>query len=437
VYLRNSVSGQSLYFQGQSHEFFSLAMGIRLPVFIGLRYITSGRSDGFGSFVTLFSFLAMSLGVMVLIVVLSVMNGFDREIKTRLLEVIPHATINVPHGLEDWKVLADSLQQHQITAAIPYIDGQAMLTSRSYFQGVSVQGVLPDASHNGLLSGSSPLAAQVEKLQPGTYGVVLGALLARSLGVQVGDRLLLTLPELTVTPLGVFPRVKQVTVLGVFQVGAQIDSGVAFMHINDLGRLLRMGQKVSGLRLFFDDPFVMPGLSSLRADISAQGYQLETWQQSMAQLFQAIRTEKTVVGLLLSVIIGVAAFNIVASLVLMVNEKRKDIAVLRSLGMMPATITAIFRTQGGVTGIFGVACGVLAGCLLAPNIGAVLAFVEGLIGAQVFDPALYFITALPSHLQWPDVILVGSLGVVLSVLATLYPAWRAGKVPPAEALRYE
>jgi len=157
----------------------------------------------------------------------------------------------------------------------------------------------------------------------------------------------------------------------------------------------------------------------------------------MAQLFQAIRTEKTVVGLLLSVIIGVAAFNIVASLVLMVNEKRKDIAVLRSLGMMPATITAIFRTQGGVTGIFGVACGVLAGCLLAPNIGAVLAFVEGLVGAQVFDPALYFITALPSHLQWPDVILVGSLGVVLSVLATLYPAWRAGKVPPAEALRYE
>ena len=409
----------------------------RLPIFIGLRYITSGRADGFGSFVSLFSFLAMSLGVMVLILVLSVMNGFDREIKTRLLEVIPHATINAPQGLEDWQALASALDQPGLAASIPYIEGQAMLTSASHFQGVSVQGVLPSVSDSPSFSGPNALASQIEKLQAGDYGVVLGSLLARSLGVRVGDTLLLTLPELSVTPLGVFPRVKQVTVLGIFQVGAQIDSGVAFMHINDLGRLLRMGNKVSGLRLFFDDPFTMSALPSLRKKITAQGYQLETWQQSMAQLFQAIRTEKTVVGLLLSVIIGVAAFNIVASLVLMVNEKRKDIAVLRSLGMMPATIATIFRTQGGVTGVLGVVCGVVAGCLLAPNIGSLVAFLESLVGGQVFDPELYFITVLPSHLQWLDVIAVGSLGVILSVLATLYPAWRAGKVPPAEALRYE
>ena len=412
----------------------------RLSVFIGLRYITSGRADGFGSFVSLFSFLAMSLGVMVLILVLSVMNGFDREIKTRLLEVIPHATVNVPQGLEDWQALASSLDQPGVSAVIPYIEGQAMLTSTSHFQGVSVQGVLPSASDSPYVTGvpgPNALTSQIEKLQAGGYGVVLGSLLARSLDVRVGDRLLLTLPELSVTPLGVFPRVKQVTVLGVFQVGAQIDSGVAFMHIKDLGRLLRMGHKVSGLRLFFDDPFTMSALPFLHDEVRAQGYQLETWKQSMAQLFQAIRTEKTVVGLLLSVIIGVAAFNIVASLVLMVNEKRKDIAVLRSLGMMPATIAAIFRTQGGVTGVLGVVFGVVAGCLLAPNIGALVVFLEGLVGAQVFDPELYFITVLPSHLQWFDVIVVGSLGVILSVLATLYPAWRAGKVPPAEALRYE
>ncbi len=412
----------------------------RLPVFIGLRYITSGRADGFGSFVSLFSFLAMSLGVMVLILVLSVMNGFDREIKTRLLEVIPHATVNVPQGLEDWQALARSVDQPGVSAVIPYIEGQAMLTSTLHFQGVSVQGVLPSASDSPYTTGvpgPNALTSRVEKLQAGGYGVVLGSLLARSLDVRVGDRLLLTLPELSVTPLGVFPRVKQVTVHGIFQVGAQIDSGVAFMHIEDLGRLLRMGHKVSGLRLFFDDPFVMSALPALQSEVRVQGYQLETWQQSMAQLFQAIRTEKTVVGLLLSVIIGVAAFNIVASLVLMVNEKRKDIAVLRSLGMMPVTITAIFRTQGGVTGVLGVVFGVVAGCLLAPNVGVFVAFLEGLVGAQVFDPELYFITVLPSHLRWFDVIVVASLGVILSVLATLYPAWRAGKVPPAEALRYE
>lgn len=411
----------------------------RLSIFIGLRYIFSGRGDGFGSFVSLFSFLAMSLGVMALILVLSVMNGFDREIKTRLLEVIPHATINAPRGLEDWQTLAKTLHKPGVSAAIPFIEGQAMLTSASHFQGVSVQGVLPDASDSSLTADmpGNKLTPQIEKLQTGRYGVVLGSLLARSLDVRVGDRLLLTLPELSVTPLGVFPRVKQVTVLGVFQVGAQIDSGVAFMHIKDLGRLLRMGNKVSGLRLFFDDPFTMPALPSLHDEIRAQGYQLETWQQSMSQLFQAIRTEKTVVGLLLSVIIGVAAFNIVASLVLMVNEKRKDIAVLRSLGMMPATIAAIFRTQGGVTGLLGVISGVVAGCLLAPNIGPLVAFFEGLFGAQMFDPELYFITVLPSHLQWLDVVVVASLGIILSVLATLYPAWRAGKVPPAEALRYE
>ncbi len=415
-------------------------MRAALSTFIGLRYISSGRADGFGSFVSLFSFLAMSLGVLALILVLSVMNGFDREIKNRLLQVVPHATITIPRGLEDWQALASTLHRPGVAALQPFVEGQAMLTSASQFQGVSVQGVLPATSGSSLPSAMPShhtLTPQIEKLQPGAYGVILGALLARNLNVSVGDRLLLTLPELSVTPLGVFPRVKQVTVLGVFQVGAQIDSSVAFMHINDLGRVLRMGTSVSGLRLFFDDPFTMAALPSLREEVEAQGYQLESWQQAMAQLFQAIRTEKTVVGLLLSVIVGVAAFNIVASLVLMVNEKRKDIAVLRSLGMMPGTIAAIFRTQGGVTGLLGVFSGVVAGCLLAPNIGLFVAFLEELVGAQVFDPDMYFITVLPSQLQWLDVIVVASLGMVLSVLATLYPAWRAGKVPPAEALRYE
>ncbi len=412
-------------------------MSFRLSVFMGLRYITSGRSDGFGSFVSLFSFLAMSLGVIALIVVLSVMNGFDREIKTRLLEVIPHATITAPNGVDNWRSLVASLQHEGLNSLSPYVEGQAMLTSELYFQGVSVQGLIPEMKAHSQSLGFNVLAEHLQELHAGSFDVVLGALLARSLGVQIGDSLLLTLPEFSVTPLGIFPRVKEVEVVGIFQVGAQIDGGVAFMHMDDLARLLRMGSKVSGLRLSFDDPFTMASLPSLRAQLEERDYKLETWQQSMAQLFQAISTEKTVVGLLLSIIIGVAAFNIVASLVLMVNEKRKDIAVLRSLGMMPSTVAGIFRIQGGVTGIFGVVCGVVCGCLLAPNIGELVGFFERLFGGHVFDPELYYITVLPSDLQWLDVLIVGVLGIILSLLASLYPAWRAGKIPPAEALRYE
>ena len=418
-------------------------MTTRLAFFIGLRYSFSGRRDGFASFISLFSFLAMSLGVMALIVVLSVMNGFDREIKSRLLEVIPHATVAHPQGVEDWRKLALSmhnlpLQNGVKLALTPYIEDVAMLSSGASFQGISLQGVLPEDKVLSKKLEASPLGDQLNYLDSGSYGIVIGALLARNLGVEKGDSLLLTLSELSVTPLGIFPRVKRVTVVGVFSVGAQVDAGLAFIHMNDLAKLLRMGSKVSGLRIFFDDPFKMPPLGLLQENLKKQGdYDIETWQESMVQLFQAIRTEKIVVGLLLSVVIGVAAFNIIASLVLMVSEKRKDIAVLRSLGAMPGTITQIFRIQGGIIGISGVCCGVFVGSLLAINIGTLLHWFESVLGFQVFDPELYFITELPSHLLWSDVLIVAGFGLVLSILATLYPAWRAGKVPPAEVLRYE
>ena len=415
----------------------------RLAVFIGFRYCLSGRRDGFVSFISLFSFLAMTLGVMSLIVVLSVMNGFDREIKNRLLQIIPHATITHPQGIDNWQSQAESITSgsFQITEPLsltPFIEGVAMLSSDAAFQGVSVQGVLPhDAVMASRFKGSS-LGEHLSNLTPKGYGIVLGALLARNLGVEKGDTITLTLSELSVTPFGVFPRLKRVRVTGVFSVGAQVDAGLAFMHINDVATLLRMGSKVSGLRLYFEDPFKMPSLKLLQQYLKSNGGQsLQTWQQSMAQLFQAIRTEKIVVGLLLSVVVGVAAFNIIASLVLIVSEKRKDIAVLRSLGAMPETIVQIFRIQGGVFGISGVLCGVVTGCLLAANIGALLNWLESFFGFHVFDPALYFITKLPSHLMISDVLIVGGFAFVLSIFATLYPAWRASKVPPAEVLRYE
>lgn len=405
-----------------------------LPLFIGLRYALSKRG-GFVSFVSIFSFLAMALGILILITVLSVMNGFDREIKERLLQVAPHATVEHLNGISHWRELEQKLLGTANLAAIsPYISGQAMLSFKGRIQGVGLQGVV--AKHPAMMRSLGPhlLSGDLHSLQSGHFNVILGSLLANAIGVRTGDSVVLTLPEVSVTPVGIFPRIKRLTVTGIFEVGAQVDNGVAFMHLEDAARLLRMGDSVSGLRLFLNDPFDLAGLSGLGETIP--DYRLITWRESMHELFAAIRMEKTVVGLLLSVIIGVAAFNIVASLVLMVNEKRADIAVLRTMGSLPSQVSRIFQVQGGMTGIAGVAVGVILGCMLAINVGDILLVIERALGFSLFDPELYFITRLPSQLLWTDVALVATLGALLSVIATLYPAYRAGKVPPAEALRY-
>ncbi|MGK2915096.1 MAG: lipoprotein-releasing ABC transporter permease subunit [Porticoccaceae bacterium] len=408
-----------------------------LPLFIGLRYVFSKSREGFVSFVSLFSFCAMALGVMTLIVVLSVMNGFDQEIKTRMLTVIPHVTVTRPEGVRDWAALGKALASHPgVVAAMPFVDGPAMLTQGNRFEAISLQSLDPASPQAIDALSRHMLAGDLNGLRANSYGVVLGKFLAEKLEVQVGDTLLLTLPEVSATPAGVFPRVKRLHVAGVFQAGAQVDSGVAFVHIADAGRLLRMGDRVRGIRLVLAEPLTLSGIGQIRADFSAQ-YEVITWQDSLSTLFRAIRMEKTVVGLLLAVIIGVAAFNIIASLVLMVNDKRKDIAVLRTLGARAATVAQIFRIQGGAIGVAGVVVGAALGCWLALNVGAVVAWIERLFGVYLFDPTLYFITRLPSQLQWQDVLMVCALGVVLSLLSTLYPAWRGGQVQPAEALRYD
>lgn len=405
-----------------------------LPLFIGLRYILSKSREGFVSFVSLFSFCAMALGVMTLIVVLSVMNGFDREIKTRMLLVIPHATFTRAEGIADWPALSRALTAYPgVSAAQPFIDGTAMLTRGDRYAVISLQGI--DPAQAGVLA-SHMRAGAIDQLTPGSYAVVLGRFLAEKLDAGVGDTLVLTLPEVSVTPAGVFPRVKRLRVTGIFQVGAQADSGIAFMNLEDAGKLMRMGDRVRGLRLTFADPLALPGIERIRAEWAGKG-ELTTWQQSLSTLFSAIRMEKTVVGVLLAVVVGVAAFNIVASLVLMVNDKRRDIAVLRTLGASGGTVAQIFRVQGGVIGVAGVLLGAALGCLLAVNVGALLAWLEQVGGFYLFDPELYFITRLPSQLQWPDVLAVCVLGILLSLLATLYPAWRSSQVQPAEALRYD
>ena len=408
-----------------------------LPLFIGWRYLFSKRRERFVSFVSFFSILAMALGVMTLITVLSVMNGFDHEVKTRILQIVPHGTIDTPNGVENWQPIAlDIAQLENISAVVPYIAGQAMLTYRNRMEGVSMHGVLPEQGAIKQSLGSHLQSGKLDDLQAGQYNIMLGRLLAQALDVGVGDKVLLTLPDLVITPAGVFPRIKKLRVAGIFETGAQTDSHIVFIHLNDASRLLRLGDKVTGLRLFMDDPFSLGGSDEIQS-LLPEGYRLTTWHESMSELFSAIKMEKAVVGLLLSAIIAVAAFNIVASLVLMVNEKRTDIAVLRTLGSSARDISRIFQIQGGLAGLTGVVLGVLAGCALALSVGDLLAFLENSLGFTLFDPNLYFITYLPTQLQWLDVVVVASLGLMLSWIATLYPARRAGLVPPADALRYK
>lgn len=419
-------------------------MKANLPLFIGLRYIRSKRSNGFVSFVSFLSFIAMALGVMALIVVLSVMNGFDREIKQRILNIVPHITVTKERGIQNWAELGDALKSVDgVVDYAPFVEGYGLLSSSSLSQGVLVQGIDPAQE-----SGVSPINQQmvvgkIDDLEPSRYGIVLGNLLARSLGVIVGDTVILSLPELNVTPAGIFPRFKRFTVRGVFQVGAQVDNGLAFVHYQDAQKLYRLGDRVNGVKLNIDDPLnadeLVPSLeqSSFFSQSVEGRPQVKTWTAEMSSLFQAIKMEKNVVGVLLAAIVAVAAFNIVASLVLMVADKRRDIAVLRTLGAQSNTVSAIFMVQGVTVGFLGVASGVILGCLLAVFIGDIVGWLETQAGFQVFDPNVYFISQLPSQLLWIDVLVVSLLGMVLSVLATIYPARRAGQVLPAEALRYD
>jgi lipoprotein-releasing system permease protein len=409
-----------------------------LPLFIGFRYIRSQRSNGFVSFISLLSFLAMALGVVALIVVLSVMNGFDYEIKQRILNVVPHVTVSSEEGLTEWEQLGEQLSRiSDVEGYAPFVEGYGLLSSSSLSQGVLVQGIDPRQEGRVSPINQQMVAGKIEHLEPGDYGIVLGNLLARSLGVIAGDSVILSLPELNVTPAGIFPRFKRFTVRGVFQVGAQIDNGLAFIHYKDAQKLYRLGHHVSGVKLRVDNPFEVDAIVPPMVSDIDRGLHVRTWTEDLSNLFQAIKMEKKVVGVLLAAIVAVAAFNIIASLVLMVADKRRDIAVLRTIGAQSRTVSAIFMVQGVAVGLVGVVSGAFFGCFMAIFIGDIVSWLELALGFRIFDPNVYFISELPSRLLWQDVALVCCLGSVLSVLATIYPARRAGQVLPAEALRYD
>lgn len=413
-------------------------MSNRLPFYIGLRYIRAKRRNAFISFVSLFAFGGMALGVFALIVVLSVMNGFDRELKQRILRVIPHGSITADRPLVEWSELRAQVSAGQpaVLGTAPFVQGHGLAAAGGFVQGVELLGIDPELEpavsdvHLFMRSGGLDL------LQGGEYQVILGGLLARHLRVGVGDRIHVTLPMVAVTPAGVIPRTRRFMVAGLFEAGAQMDQNLVLMHIDDARRLFRKGDGVDGLRLRFDSIYQAPRhMQALQAELGPE-YRARDWSQTQGSLFQAVQMEKTVVGTMLGIIIAVAAFNIITTLIMMIAEKRSDIAVLRTMGLPARSVVGIFMVQGIMIGLVGIAIGASLGALVAYFLPEIVAWAETLVGAQIFDPTIYFVSAMPSQLLWSDVLRVCGGAAIISLLATCYPAYRASQIAPAEALRY-
>lgn len=417
-------------------------MSLPYELFIGLRYTRAKRRNHFISFISVTSMFGIALGVAALIVVLSVMNGFQKELRGRIIGVASHLQISGPeNSLSDWQALARFVKTHpDVQASAPYILAQGMLSFDQAVQGALVRGVLPEQEDRVADIGLHIKAGRLAALESGGFGIVLGADLARMLGAGLGDKVVLMAPQGQFTPTGVVPRLKQFRVVGIFQVGMyEYDAALALIHMDDAARLYRMGNQVSGLRLRLDDLDAAPRVSR---DLARQlspfgGYYVTDWTEQHANFFRAVQMEKRVMFVILTLIVAVAAFNIVSTLVMAVTDKRADIAILRTLGASPRSIMRIFIVQGALIGVIGTLLGVLGGTLLAANIDVIVPFIERLFGIQFLSKDVYYISELPSELQWADVLVITSVSLLLSLLATLYPSWRAARINPAEALRYE
>jgi len=412
-----------------------------LFVFIGTRYTRAKRRNHFVSFISLTSMIGLALGVVVMIVVLSVMNGFDHEMRTRVLGMVPHATLETGQPINDWPALASQVKQNpRVVAVAPFTQMQGLLTHEGKVQKVLLNGVDPAQERQVSIIDNFIREGKLDALAPGEFGIMIGDKAATKLGVGIGDKLTFVAPEVTVTPAGMFPRMKRFTVVGIFHVGAgEIDGYLGLTNLSDLSRLHRWkADQVQGLRLKFDDLFQAPRTAwDIAQKLGDQEFYARDWTRTHGNLYQAIRMEKAMIGLLLLLIVAVAAFNIISTLVMVVNDKKGDIAILRTLGSTPGQIMAIFMVQGTVIGVVGTLIGALVGILAALNVSAAIAGLETLIGHKFLNADVYFIDYLPSRIMAEDVWMVCGAALVLSFLATLYPAWRAARTQPAEALRYE
>jgi len=415
---------------------------LNLPyeVMLGLRYTRAKRRNGFISFISFSSLIGIALGVTALITVLSIMNGFQEELRDRILGMTAHMTVNEESDrLSDWNTLYNQLiNQPHIEGAAPNVMEQGMVTIGNKVNGVAIRGILPEFEGQVADIESKMVIGSFSDLEPKKYRIILGSELALSLGVAVGDKVTVIAPQGSVSPVGVVPRIKRFTVSGIFEAGMhEYDSGMVIIHINDAQKLFKYGDEVSALQLKLDDMFNVGEVKNQLAETIEQNLYLRDWRQQHINFFKAIEMEKRMMFIVLTLIVMVAAFNIVSTMVMVVTDKQSDIAVLRTIGATPMGVQLIFIFQGMILGMFGVILGLIGGLSLALNLDVIVPFIEELLGFQFFPPDIYYISTVPSKVVWSDVWYITGLAFLLTLLATLYPARRASKVHPAEALRYE
>ena len=409
-----------------------------LELFIGLRYTRAKRRNHFISFISAVSMLGIVVGVTALITVISVMNGFDQELRTRILGMVAHATISgIGESVQDWpQVLSIAERNPHVRGAAPYVEREALLKG-VHATGAIIRGVLPEQEPKVSDIDRKMIAGKLSDLKPGGWGIVLGKDLALTLGVDVGDKVIVYAPEFRATPFGAMPRLRRMTVVGLFEAGMEeYDSGLAVMNMQDAEKLYGMDGP-TGIRLRLDDMFRAYGVARDLADRLGQAYRVQDWMQGHANFFKAVSMEKKVMFIILSLIVAVAAFNLVSTLVMLVTDKQSDIAILRTLGATPRSIMGVFVVQGLLVGVVGIAVGVLCGVLLAINLPVIVDWIQRVTGVVFLSPDVYYISNVPSDLHWSDVGWIALMAFLFSLLATLYPAWRASRTQPAQALRYE
>ena len=419
----------------------TVLMNFAFELLIGLRYLRAKRRNHFISFISLISILGIALAIILLITVLSVMNGFQQELRDRILIMTSHVTVSgiQGSGIDDWESIVKTFSDDSdITGSAPYVRGEVMLSHSGNVNAALLRGILPERESFVSAVADRMQNGKLSNLKSGEFGLILGAELARSLGTIPGDRLTVITPQLNVSPFGIMPRLRSFTLVGIFEVGMhEFDSGLVLMHMDDAAKLLRLKGKASGVRFQVKNLFDAPVKRHEFSQQLAGHYRVSDWTRRHANFFRAVQMEKTIMFIILSLIVVVAAFNIVSTLVMVVTDKESDIAILRTLGMSPASIMRVFMVQGTVIGLLGTLVGMAGGAALATHLESIVRFIEETFQTRFLDSSIYYISDVPSLLLWGDVIFICVISFLITVLATLYPAWKASRTHPAEALRYE